>query len=138
MNILLDTCTFLWIIGGSKRLSPTAERVFRDPGNTVYLSAVSVWEIMVKTGMGRLRIPSTEAGYLKRQRDDHGIAIRGEERSYVVRRRNAIEPVVEQEFDTLALFAETSGGGGAVRKKRGEDFARARLAADHVTRRAVD
>jgi hypothetical protein len=41
----------------------------------------------------------------------------------------AIAPVVEQELDTLALFAETSGGGGAVQKKRGEDIARARLAA---------
>jgi len=73
MNILLDTCTFLWIIGGSKRLSPTAERVFRDPGNTVYLSVVSVWEIMVKQGLGKLTLPSSEAGYLKRQREDHGI-----------------------------------------------------------------
>ncbi len=41
----------------------------------------------------------------------------------------AIEPVAEQELDTLALFAETSGGEGAVRKKRGEDVARARVAA---------
>jgi hypothetical protein len=50
----------------------------------------------------------------------------------------AIEPVVEQELDTLALFAETSGGEGAVRKKRGEDFARARLAATQVTRHSAD
>jgi hypothetical protein len=44
----------------------------------------------------------------------------------------AIEPVVEQELDTLALFAVTSGGEGAVQKKRGEDLARARLAALRV------
>jgi hypothetical protein len=44
----------------------------------------------------------------------------------------AIEPVVEQELDTLALFAETSGGEGAVRKKRGEDFARAKVAAARI------
>jgi len=50
----------------------------------------------------------------------------------------AIEPVVEQELDTLALFVETSGGGGAVRKKRGEDFARTRLAAAQITRRAAN
>jgi hypothetical protein len=41
----------------------------------------------------------------------------------------AIEPVVDQELDTLALFGETAGGEGAVRKKRSEDFARARVAA---------
>ncbi len=44
----------------------------------------------------------------------------------------AIEPVVEQELDTLALFAQTSGGEGAVQKKRGEDAARARLAATRI------
>jgi hypothetical protein len=41
----------------------------------------------------------------------------------------ALTPVVEDEMDKLALFAETAGGGGAVSKKRGEDLARARIAA---------
>jgi hypothetical protein len=41
----------------------------------------------------------------------------------------ALEPVMDDEMDKLALFAETAGGGGAVSKKRGEDLARARIAA---------
>ena len=44
----------------------------------------------------------------------------------------AIAPVAEEELDTLALFAETSGGEGAVRKKRGEDVARAKVAAARI------
>jgi len=43
----------------------------------------------------------------------------------------ALEPVVEEDMDKLALFAETAGGGAAVSKKRGEDIARARVAAAH-------
>jgi hypothetical protein len=46
----------------------------------------------------------------------------------------ALEPVIEEDFDKLALFAETAGGGAAVIKKRGEDIARLRVAAAHGQR----
>ena len=57
MNILLDTCTFLWLIKGSKALSPDAVAAFVEPGNEVYLSVVSVWEISVKYRLGKLPLP---------------------------------------------------------------------------------
>jgi hypothetical protein len=41
----------------------------------------------------------------------------------------ALSPVVEDEMDKLALFADTAGGGNAVSKKRVEDLARIRIAA---------
>ncbi len=41
----------------------------------------------------------------------------------------ATAPVVEDELDKLALFAETAGGGAALSKRRGEDLARAKIAA---------
>ena len=41
----------------------------------------------------------------------------------------ALSPVVEDEMDKLALFADTAGGGDAVSKKRVEDLARTRIAA---------
>ena len=40
-----------------------------------------------------------------------------------------LSPVVEEDLDKLALFAETAGGGAALSKRRGEDLARARIAA---------
>ncbi len=43
----------------------------------------------------------------------------------------ALSPVVEEDMDNLALFAETAGGEAALTKKRGEDVARARVAAAH-------
>jgi hypothetical protein len=49
----------------------------------------------------------------------------------------ALEPVVEEDMDKLALFAETAGGGAAVSKKRGEDLARARAVAAHNQRLAA-
>jgi len=41
----------------------------------------------------------------------------------------ALEPVVEEDMDKLSLFSETSGGEAAVSKRRGEDLARAKVAA---------
>ena len=73
MDILLDTCTFLWITTGSKQLSATARRAFQNPGNTVYLSSVSTWEILVKNGLGRLALPGPPIDYVKVQRENHGI-----------------------------------------------------------------
>jgi len=41
MKILLDTCTFLWIITDDPKLSPQARKLFIDPSNEVYLSVAS-------------------------------------------------------------------------------------------------
>ena len=49
----------------------------------------------------------------------------------------ALSPVVEEDLDKLALFAETAGGGGAVSKRRGEDLARAKVAAAQNQRLAA-
>ncbi|MBW2261351.1 MAG: type II toxin-antitoxin system VapC family toxin, partial [Deltaproteobacteria bacterium] len=54
MKILLDTCTFLWIIWDAKELSKKARELYADPGNEIYLSTVSCWEISLKHGLGRL------------------------------------------------------------------------------------
>jgi hypothetical protein len=49
----------------------------------------------------------------------------------------ALEPVIDEDLDKLALFAETAGGGAALSKRRGEDIARARVAAAHSDRLAA-
>jgi len=49
----------------------------------------------------------------------------------------ALEPVLDDEMDKLSLFADTAGGGAAVDKKRGEDLARAKVAAAQNQRLAA-
>ena len=48
MNILLDTHVALWSIADHPRLSKKARDLITDPDNTIYYSAVSVWEILLK------------------------------------------------------------------------------------------
>ena len=74
MRLLLDTCTFLWVVGGAPELSPRARAAFADPANDVLLSAVSAWEIAVKHRLGRLPLPEPPDAFVPRQREAHGIA----------------------------------------------------------------
>jgi PIN domain nuclease of toxin-antitoxin system len=57
MKLLLDTCTFLWALGGTADLRGRAGDWFRAPDNEVYLSAASAWEIAIKYASGRLVLP---------------------------------------------------------------------------------
>lgn len=77
MNYLLDTNVFLWLLLDSPELSAEARRITRDPDNEIYLSVVSVWEILVKHRLGKLPLPNEvePAAFLRRERLRHGIEI---------------------------------------------------------------
>lgn len=74
MRLLLDTCTFLWIAAGSDELSDPARAAYADPGNEVFLSAVSAWEIAMKNALGRLPLPEAPVRYVPAVRSRHGIS----------------------------------------------------------------
>ena len=61
MKVLLDTHAFLWLISGDDRLSKTAQETFLDPGNILFFSAASLWEICIKMSLGKL---SLKGGWL--------------------------------------------------------------------------
>ena len=71
MRVLLDTCTFLWIISGAPELSKLSRELYRDPSNDVFLSVVSVWEISVKYALGKLSLPQKPERFVPVQREQH-------------------------------------------------------------------
>jgi PIN domain nuclease of toxin-antitoxin system len=73
MKLLLDTCTFLWIVTGDRALSRVARESFADPNNAVYLSAVSAWEIAIKHALGKLPLPRQPAALIADLRARHHI-----------------------------------------------------------------
>ena len=52
MKLLLDTHVLLWAAAGSG-LSPRAARMIDDPQNELFFSAASIWEVAIKSGLGR-------------------------------------------------------------------------------------
>jgi PIN domain nuclease of toxin-antitoxin system len=57
LRLLLDTRLLLWWLDASPSLSAQAGEMIRDPENTVFVSAVSLWEIWLKQSLGKLRLP---------------------------------------------------------------------------------
>jgi len=56
MNLLLDTHTFMWWDSNPAKLSPRALIAIRDPANTKWFSVVSIWEIVIKSQLGKLAL----------------------------------------------------------------------------------
>lgn len=57
MNLLLDTHALLWWLADDPELSRDARAAIADPGNAVYVSAATAWEISIKRALGKLRAP---------------------------------------------------------------------------------
>jgi PIN domain nuclease of toxin-antitoxin system len=90
VNFLLDTSAFLWLILDDPQLSTQAHMAIRNPENGLCLSAVSMWEILVKHRLGKLPLPDVPPAYE---------FIREE------RQRHRIEPLPLSEEDTAQLLS---------------------------------
>ena len=71
MKILLDTCAFLWLTTDAPELSEKAKILFQNTNNAVYLSSVSVWEIIVKHQLVKLPLPTAADDFIKKQCEKH-------------------------------------------------------------------
>jgi PIN domain nuclease of toxin-antitoxin system len=58
-RFLLDTHALLWLIQGDPQLSEQARIVITDDANQLYFSVASVWEIVIKLNIGKLKIGHT-------------------------------------------------------------------------------
>jgi PIN domain nuclease of toxin-antitoxin system len=56
LTYLLDTATFLWASAQPAKLSRRARRICESPRDRLVVSVVSLWELVVKSGTGALRI----------------------------------------------------------------------------------
>ncbi|MDR2035232.1 MAG: type II toxin-antitoxin system VapC family toxin [Coriobacteriales bacterium] len=60
MKCLLDTCSLLWLLSDSKKLSSKAVEVIKDRRIEVYASTISFWELSLKHGIGKLALENYE------------------------------------------------------------------------------
>ena len=58
MAYLLDTHVVLWLLSDPGRISVAVQATLADPQTALFLSAVSLWEIEIKSGLGKLDAPS--------------------------------------------------------------------------------
>jgi PIN domain nuclease of toxin-antitoxin system len=72
VRLLLDTQPFLWWIADDGRLPPRPRVSIADGANEVFVSVVSVWEIVVKAGLGRLEVPDPIDRFVMSQLEANG------------------------------------------------------------------
>lgn len=67
MRVILDTHAFLWWITDDPQLSLHARDIMGDGDNELFLSVASGWEIAIKAGLGRLRLPNRADRFVPEQ-----------------------------------------------------------------------
>lgn len=73
MRALLDTHTFLWAITQESRLSQRARSVMESCES--WFSVASIWEILIKTQVGKLSLPSPAGPYVTSRLAANGVQV---------------------------------------------------------------
>lgn len=73
MTYLLDTGVWLWSLREPERMGRKAREVMADLNQQVFLSAATSWEIAIKAGAGKLRLPEPAGSYVPRRMADQGL-----------------------------------------------------------------
>ena len=67
MNVLLDTNVLLWWLDGAERLSDAALESISDESNDVVVSVATIWEVSIKTSLGKLTVDGDLRQHIKEQ-----------------------------------------------------------------------
>jgi PIN domain nuclease of toxin-antitoxin system len=108
LKLLLDTHLLLWTAADAPQLSATARTLIEAPENTLCFSAASLWEIVIKSGLGRVDF-QVDARLLRRELLDQGfheLAISSDHALGV----DALPSLHKDPFDRL-LLAQASAEG---------------------------
>lgn len=108
MKLLLDTHLLLWAAGQPNRLPTAARTLLGERNNELLFSAASLWEVAIKSGLGRddFRV---DPHLLRRGLLDNGyteIAITGEHAVFV----NLLPPIHKDPFDRILIAQATIEG----------------------------
>ncbi len=101
MRLLLDTHLLLWAAGAPGKLPAVARKLIGDPGNELWFSVASLWEVAIKRSLGRADFRA-DPRLLRRGLLDNGyveLAIAGEHASVV----DALPPLHKDPFDRMLV-----------------------------------
>ena len=75
MILLLDTHTLLWFLTNDSSLSARARDAIEDAANVAHVSAASLWEVAIKSALGKLKLPAPYADIFPRQLETNGFGL---------------------------------------------------------------
>ena len=57
-KFLIDTHIWIWSMEKKKRLSENIFKLLNNPQNSIYISVATIWEMTIKAGRKKLKIPN--------------------------------------------------------------------------------
>lgn len=84
MKLILDTQIFIWWDSAPERLSNSVIQLCEDPTNTLVLSVTSVWEMQIKSQLGKLTLDRSLALIIDEHMQTNGLELLPIELPHVV------------------------------------------------------
>jgi PIN domain nuclease of toxin-antitoxin system len=109
VKILVDTHIFLWAITDDHRLSAENRTVYLDNSNQLYLSVASVWEMLIKCGLGKLPLPKPASGYILKQMEKNRVEMLTIRAAHLTQ-LESLPPIHRDPFDRM-MVAQASAEG---------------------------
>ena len=73
MRYLIDTMVWLWSVGPSDLIGTEGLEIMASGEEEVYFSAVSSWEVSIKTKLGKCQLPDLPTRYVPKRLAEQGI-----------------------------------------------------------------
>jgi len=108
MKLLLDTHLLLWAAGEPRRLPKQARILIDNPDNELLFSAASLWEVVIKRGLGREDF-AVDARLLRRGLLDNGYSELPIISHHVVA-IDGLPPIHKDPFDRILVAQATVEG----------------------------
>ncbi|MBA3564140.1 MAG: type II toxin-antitoxin system VapC family toxin [Gammaproteobacteria bacterium] len=83
MRILLDTHIWIWWMAGEEHVPRRARNLIRDVGNSIFISAATIWEIAIKAAMRRIEVDPAAAHAVIQQSGFKELQVTGEHAVHV-------------------------------------------------------
>ncbi len=108
MKYLLDTHILLWATTNSDKLSQHARNIIANPENDIYFSTVSIWEIAIKTGLGKLQLPISTAAFRRVLLDNQYLELNINSKHAIL--TETLPPIHKDPFDRMLIAQAQSEG----------------------------
>ena len=102
MRILVDTHAFLWELLSDHRSSRKAKEILRSSEHELVFSLVSLWEIAVKTKIGKLNAVGSSVAYIRNEMNTYGMELLPIRYEHILQ-LEALPPYHSDPFDRLLL-----------------------------------
>ncbi|HEX8127617.1 MAG TPA: type II toxin-antitoxin system VapC family toxin [Pyrinomonadaceae bacterium] len=102
MKLLLDTHAFIWWAGEPEKLSSDALALLNDKDNELILSVVSIWEIQIKSQLGKLKLNVSLEELVESQRQENDLQVLPIELEHVLA-LSALPTLHKDPFDRLLI-----------------------------------